>query len=102
MSSSATTSSTTPTAWVTPAAQPPPGQPDINYAPDFDKWQARTAARLAQASRFSELPEGYPAQLTGDAVWDGATLADTYDWTYVLTADQLAEVDRAVAQFKCS
>lgn len=93
--------STTTVTWVTPAAQPPPGQPDINYAPNYDNWQARAARRLAAGNLPSKVPEGFPAQLTGDVVWQGANLAESYDWTYVLNAKQLAEIDRAVAHFKC-
>lgn len=93
--------STTTVTWVTPAAQPPPGQPEINYAPNYDNWQARASRRLAAGNLPSKVPEGFPEQLTGDVVWQGANLAESYDWTYVLNAEQLAEIDRAVAHFKC-
>ncbi|KAF4963073.1 hypothetical protein FSARC_8875 [Fusarium sarcochroum] len=86
--------------WVTPAARPPPGQPDINYAPDYSNWRARVKTRLAEGNLPTEVPEGFPKQLGGDAAWDGATLAETYDWTYVLSDGQLSEVDQAVAHFK--
>ncbi|KAH8171200.1 taurine catabolism dioxygenase tauD, tfdA family protein [Sarocladium implicatum] len=100
MSSTTTTAPTEPVTWVTPAARPPPGQPDISYAPDYDKWQARVASRLAEGNLRKDLPEGFPDQLTGDAVWDGTSLAETYDWTYILNEGQLAEIDRAVAHFR--
>lgn len=87
--------------WVTPPAQAPPRQPDINYAPDYDKWQARAARRVAAGGLPSKVPEGFPEQLTGDLVWEGETVADTYDWTYVLSPEQLAEIDAALAHFKC-
>ncbi|CAH0022212.1 unnamed protein product [Clonostachys rhizophaga] len=77
--------STTTITWVTPAAQPPPGQLEINYAPNYDNWQAHAARCLA----------------TGNFPSKGATLAQSYDWTYVLNTEQLAEIDRAVAHFKC-
>lgn len=93
--------STTTITWVTPPALLPPGQPDINYAPNYDKWQARTARRLAAGNLPSKLPEGFPEQLTGDVVWEGATLAETHNWTYVLNAEQLAEIDQAMAHFQC-
>ncbi|KXJ85894.1 TfdA family taurine catabolism dioxygenase TauD [Microdochium bolleyi] len=90
------------TASVTPAALPPPGQPDIAYAPDRAKWEARTARRLAQGGLRTTLPEGFPKQLQGELVWDGATLTQEYDWTYVLNKEQLAEVDAALEHFKCT
>lgn len=96
-----TSTTTTTVTWVTPAAQQPPGQPEINYAPDYDNWRARVTRRLAEGNLPSKVPEGFPTQLTGPTVWEGATLANTYDWTYVLNVEQLAEVDRAVAHFQC-
>ncbi|KAI0469651.1 TfdA family taurine catabolism dioxygenase TauD [Xylariaceae sp. FL0804] len=100
--SATTGSETEPVTWVTPAARPPPGQPDISYAPDHAKWQARTARRLAaEGDKLpSRLPSGFPEQMAGPMVWEGATLAETYDWTYVLSADQLREIDEAVVHFK--
>ncbi|KAL4779591.1 hypothetical protein BJX76DRAFT_75446 [Aspergillus varians] len=86
--------------WVTPAAEAPPRQPDINYAPDYDKWQARAARRVAAGGLPSKVPEGFPEQLAGDMVWEGETLADTYDWTYVLSPEQLDEIGQALAHFK--
>lgn len=85
----------------TPAAAAPPGQPDIAYAPDYQKWQARAAWRLASEDLPKTVPEGFPNQLSGDLVWEGDKLAETYDWTYVLSEDQLAEIDRAKKHFKC-
>ncbi|BCS30606.1 TauD/TfdA family dioxygenase [Aspergillus puulaauensis] len=84
----------------TPAAQPPPGQPDIAYHPDWQKYQARVARRTKTEDLPTTLPEGFPKELKGDLVWDGKTLAQKYDWTYVLSADQLAEIDSAVVHFK--
>ncbi|RYP61397.1 hypothetical protein DL769_007720 [Monosporascus sp. CRB-8-3] len=88
------------TTFVTPAAVPPPGQPDISYAPDFAKYQARVSRRLKAGNLPQDLPLGFPNELKGDLVWDGKTLAETHNWTYSLVPDQLAEVDRAVAHFK--
>ncbi|ORY61788.1 TfdA family taurine catabolism dioxygenase TauD [Pseudomassariella vexata] len=93
-------STTQTVTFVTPKAPAPPGQPDIEYAPDYDKWQARAARRLAAGNLPTSVPDGFPEQLTGNMVWEGQTIAETYDWTYVLSDDQLAEIDRAVEHFK--
>lgn len=77
----------------------PPGQPDISYHPEYEKWQARAARRL-QEGNLPNWPAGFPKKLTGDLVWEGQTLADTYSWTYVLSPEHLAEIDKAVAHFK--
>lgn len=52
----------------TPAAQPPPVQPYIAYHPDWAKYQARIARRLATEELPKELPEGFPKELKGDLV----------------------------------
>lgn len=90
------------TAVITPAAPAPPGQPDITYAPDYAKFQARQARRLSSETLPSTLPEGFPTQLTGDLVWDGESVAQTYDWAYVLSSDQANEVDQALKHFQGS
>ncbi|KAI1055266.1 hypothetical protein LB505_009528 [Fusarium chuoi] len=64
-----------PTFGITPAALPPPGQPDISYHPDWDKYQARVARRTQTDDLTKSLPEGFPKELKGDLVWDGETLA---------------------------
>ncbi|KAK8082353.1 TfdA family Taurine catabolism dioxygenase TauD [Apiospora saccharicola] len=94
------TTTTTTVTDTTPAAPAPPGQPGIAYAPDYQKWQARAAQRLASETLPTTLPEGFPSQLDGDLVWEGDKLAETYDWTYVLNEDQLAEIDRATQHFE--
>ncbi|KAI0115864.1 TfdA family taurine catabolism dioxygenase TauD [Nemania sp. FL0031] len=83
-----------------PIALAPPGQPDISYHPSYEKWQARIARRLKEGSLPKVVPEGFPEKLTGDLVWEGQTVANTYNWTYVLSPEHLAEIDQAVAHFK--
>jgi hypothetical protein len=85
----------------TPAAQPPPGQPDISYHPDWDKYQARVSRRTQTGNLPKTLPEGFPKELKGDLVWEGESLAQKYDWTFVFSSVQLAEIDNAVSHFKC-
>jgi hypothetical protein len=85
---------------ITQAARPPPGQPDIAYHPDWEKYQARTARRLETEDLPKTLPPGFPAELKGDLVWEGDTLAEKYDWTYVLSVGQLDEIDKALIHFK--
>ena len=87
----------------TPAAlRPgPPGQPDITYAPDFEKYQTRVATRLSKGGLASTLPVGFPEELRGDLVWEGETLPETYDWTFVLNEEQLGEIEKALTHFKC-
>ncbi|KAI0114598.1 Clavaminate synthase-like protein [Hypoxylon sp. NC0597] len=86
--------------YVTPPALAPPGQPDISYAPDFGKYQARRERRAKSGNLTKELPKGLPQQLTGKLVWEGASLAQTYNWTYVLNQSQLKEIEVALKHFK--
>ncbi|KAL2158695.1 hypothetical protein VTH06DRAFT_4177 [Thermothelomyces fergusii] len=78
----------------------PPGQPDIGYLPDHDKYLARAKRRQETENLTKILPPGFPEQLESDLVWDGNTLAETYDWNYHLTEDDLAEIDSALRHFQ--
>ncbi|KAI3337240.1 TfdA family taurine catabolism dioxygenase TauD [Xylariaceae sp. AK1471] len=91
------TATITSTTLETPA---PHGQPDISYHPDYKKWQARAARRLQEGDLPKSVPESFPKKLTGDLVWEGQTITDTFNWTYVLSPEHLAEIDRALTHFK--
>ncbi|OTA98281.1 hypothetical protein M426DRAFT_70121 [Hypoxylon sp. CI-4A] len=86
--------------YVTPPAVAPPGQPDISYHPDFRKYEVRRDKRLNEGGLAKEIPKGLPKQLTGKLVWDGNTLGETYNWTYVLEPTQLEEIEAALKHFK--
>ena len=77
-------------------------QPDIHYAPDREKYQARVRRRLqAEALSARSLPAGFPHKLTSDLVWDGATVAQEYHWNFVLSRSHIAELQDALTYFKC-
>lgn len=78
----------------------PAGQPDITYAPRYDNYAARVKRRQETEKLDKSLPAGFPAQLKSSLVWDGRDLASTYDWNYVLTNNDLAEIDSALRHFK--
>lgn len=83
---------------VEPAAR----QPDIAHTPNSKKYQARTKARLHDRSlKQSNLPSGFPHQLATDFVWEGERLADRYDWTYMLSEEDIKELKEALTHFKC-
>lgn len=80
----------------------PAAQPDIAYAPDFAKYQARTKKQLASGNSHEQsLPTGFPTKLEGDFVWDGDSIQKTYEWVHELTDVEIAEVEDALQHFKC-
>ncbi|KAM3435178.1 hypothetical protein NHJ13734_005663 [Beauveria thailandica] len=78
----------------------PNGQPDIAYAPNWDTYQARAKRRLDGGKLVKTLPDGFPAKLQSDLVWDGATVSDKYQWWYRLSESDVAEIDSALKHFK--
>ncbi|PIA98661.1 hypothetical protein CB0940_03715 [Cercospora beticola] len=78
----------------------PIGQPDIDYAPNLDKYLARVARRKETEQLGNELPEGFPKELKSDLVWDGSTIAKEYNFVYELTAKDLDEIEAALVHFK--
>lgn len=76
-------------------------QPDIDYKPDFQKYQARTKLRLhTEPLGQISLPSGFPQRLDSKLVWEGEGLAEQFGWTFVLTAEHVEELDNALTHFK--
>lgn len=46
-------------------------QPDIQYHPDYEKYQARTLRRKQNEVLQVTLPDGFPPQLDSPLVWEG-------------------------------
>jgi hypothetical protein len=80
----------------------PPGQPDIDYAPNFDKYLARSQRRNAEEKLNKSLPEGFPQRLESDLVWDGSDIAKRYNWIYELSSEEIEEIEAGLKHFKCS
>ncbi|KAK4183243.1 high-affinity methionine permease [Podospora australis] len=78
----------------------PPGQPDISYLPDHDNYLARVERRTATETLTKALPPGFPNQISNNLVWDGNDLAETYDWNYKLTSEDLEEIESALQHFQ--
>lgn len=78
-----------------------PVQPDISYHPDFAKYQLRSERVKAELTNKDEFPAGFPRQLTGPLVWEGRDFTDESEWTLVLNAAQLLEIEEALAHFNC-
>ncbi|CAF9903720.1 MAG: hypothetical protein GOMPHAMPRED_000513 [Gomphillus americanus] len=77
----------------------PPGQPDISYTPDLEKYLARVKRREKE-SLDRTLPAGFPERLTSDLVWKGDSVAQQYDWAYELSDADIRELDNALHYFK--
>ncbi|CAG8956683.1 hypothetical protein HYFRA_00012227 [Hymenoscyphus fraxineus] len=77
------------------------GKPDISYAPDFEKYQARTKRRLESENLSAvTLPEGFPRKLESEFVWEGKELEGRYEWIYELSEVQVEEVERGLEYFQ--
>lgn len=74
--------------------------PDIGYMPDLEKYLARGKCRQATEKLEKNIPEGFPTKLTGSYVWDPKILANTYNWNYHLTPEDIDEINHALHQFK--
>lgn len=77
-----------------------PTQPDIQYHPDFVKYQDRTRRRKETETLETTLPAGFPSQLESSLVWEGKDVEKRSDWVYELSAAQLDEIDAALKSFK--
>jgi hypothetical protein len=48
----------------------------------------------------NSLPDGFPTGITTNLVWNGARLTDEGQYTYLLTKDEILEIEAALAAFK--
>jgi hypothetical protein len=77
-------------------------QPDISYHPDREKWEERTAQRLADdpSLPLTPLPEGFPKKVESPLVWEGKDWKNEAQWVFTLTEGHLAEINSAVGYFR--
>lgn len=79
----------------------PPGQPDIGYTPNIDKYHARVLHRKQTEKLSKDLPSGFPKLLESDLVWDAAEVEANYNWVYELNSEDLQDIENALSHFKC-
>ena len=79
----------------------PLGQPDIDYAPNLEKFTARTRRRAEMEKLDKTLPPGLPSHLESPLVWEGADIASIFNWVYELSSEEVDEIEAALAYFKC-
>lgn len=79
----------------------PPGQPDIDYTPNLDKYHARAKRRQETERLEASLPDGFPQKLESNLVWDGTDIETRYNWTYELNEAEIKEIEDALTHFKC-
>ncbi|KAG6873161.1 hypothetical protein C0995_002010 [Termitomyces sp. Mi166 len=77
-------------------------QPDIEYHPNREKWQARTARRLREDPLLptTPLPPGFPQELVSPLVWECKDWQSEKQWVYDLSNAELREIDDAVHHFR--
>lgn len=80
---------------------PRPNQPDVNYYPDFVKYQKRTERRLQNEDLESVLQLGLPQKIDCAAAWDRSIEERPESWLYYLDAEDVEEIDQALARFQC-
>jgi len=80
---------------------PMPSQPDINYYPDIVKYQKRTERRLQIEDLDRVLRLGLPQKIDCAAAWDRSIQERPESWLYYLDADDVEEIDQALASFQC-
>ncbi|KAK6354876.1 hypothetical protein TWF696_004007 [Orbilia brochopaga] len=80
----------------------PGQQPDIEYHPDRDKFQARMTLRLQNEPGLLDtpLPAGFPVKVEGPIVWEGKDWTEEKQWVYELNEAELKEIEEALNHFK--
>jgi len=76
-------------------------QPDISYQPDQEKYLLRVERLKAKRPQHPSLPAGFPKQLNGGLVWEGADFENEAQWTLTFEKSQLEEIEAALRHFQC-
>ena len=76
-------------------------QPDIQYHPNFEQYQARSQERRRAPELPTAVPSGFPEQLLSPLAWEGKDVEQRSDWIVELNEAQLDEIDQALKAFKC-
>ena len=73
---------------------------NIDWVPDSALFEKR-AADLSSGSdkRSTELPKGWPIQLSGPLVWSGSELEED-EYTYKLSETEVQEIEQALSPAK--
>ena len=79
-----------------------PAQPDISYLPDPEKYALRTQYRVKNEQvHLTGLPTEFPQKLVSTCAWEGKDLVNEDEYVYALSEQETAEVESALAHFKC-
>lgn len=79
-----------------------PTAPSLAYDPDFEAYEQRKQRRLAEEQLPKDLPAGFPAQFETPSTWKGDQWNDESRFVYVFSKEDLADIDQALAHFKCT
>jgi len=75
-------------------------QPEISYQPNLESHLSRVERLKPERPLDPSLPAGFPKQLTGGLVWEGAEFKDEKQWTMTFSESQLREIDAGLRYFQ--
>lgn len=77
-------------------------QPDIDWQPNYAKYSERIQRNKLRRPSNTELPFGYPREISSPLVWSGADLKEQGEDKYVfhLTSAEIREAEGALEVFK--
>lgn len=79
---------------------PQPRGAKIEYLPNWNEFIARRARRLLAGGVEAEVPEGWPARLSGRMAWKGQDFDGEDEFAYRLSEQEKVEIDEALKHFK--
>lgn len=74
---------------------------DYTYAVNEERYQARSAKRLAAGGLPTTVPSGFPQRLGGPLAWKGEDFKDREcEYVYQLSVEDVEEINIALKYFK--
>lgn len=75
-------------------------QPDIDYYPDYENYQARSQSRATREQLSTALPEGFPVRIEDESSWGSSIASEESKWLFRLTPEDIQETLDAIGHFR--
>lgn len=72
----------------------------IDWEPNIEAYQARTACRLRAGGLITTLPDAWPCNIHSPLAWEAKDIQDENDYVLILTNNEKAEINAALAHFQ--
>jgi hypothetical protein len=82
------------------SAETSKSQPDIDYYPHYEKYQALSKSRANREIFSTVLPEGFPIRIEDESSWTSSIASAESKWLFRITPEDVQETLDAIEHFQ--